>query len=229
MIRVVVSGSRGKMGRVIIEGLRTAADIAVVGEAERGDDLGAVIGKSQADVVVDFTEPAAARKNTLAILEAGAAPVVGTTGFTEEDYALVGERCRQLRRGAVIAPNFAIGAVLMMRAAAEVAPFMPDVEIIELHHPAKLDKPSGTALMTATRIREALGESSRGAVPIHSVRLPGLVAHQEIIFGAAGQRLTLRHDVHDRTCFVPGVLLAVRRVLELDRLVVGLDELLVAR
>jgi 4-hydroxy-tetrahydrodipicolinate reductase len=184
-----------------------------------GVELAEVLGG--ADVVVDFSTPETALENVRACVEAGVHAVVGTTGFDLGELRTVAEGGDA---NVFVAPNFAIGAVLMMRFAAEAARYMPEVEIIELHHDRKLDAPSGTARRTATLVAEAGGSVHQ---PIHSVRLPGLVAHQEVILGGEGQTLTIRHDSIDRHSFMDGVLLAVRRVGDLpDRLTVGLEELL---
>jgi 4-hydroxy-tetrahydrodipicolinate reductase len=170
-----------------------------------------------ADVLVDFTQPHVAVENIRAANAAGVHAVVGTTGFEIRDLASLD------RANILIAPNFAIGAVLMMQFAAEAAKFLPDVELIELHHPAKLDTPSGTAALTAARIAEVTGETP----PIHSVRLPGMVANQEVIFGGHGETLTIRHDSIDRKAFMPGVVLAIRKIGSLpERLTVGLEKIL---
>jgi 4-hydroxy-tetrahydrodipicolinate reductase len=213
-LRVGVAGAAGKVGRAICDGVEAADDLVLTGRADPALDtpLAAILG--DCDVVVDFTRPDTALDNALACVQAGVHVVIGTTGFDPSPLAQ--------RRGdgnAFVAPNFAIGAVLMMRFAAEASRYMARAEIIELHHDGKLDKPSGTAKRTA--------ELMDGEVPIHSVRLPGLVAHQEVLLGDVGQTLTIRHDSTDRTSFVPGVLLAVRRVAgQGDPLVVGLEQLL---
>jgi 4-hydroxy-tetrahydrodipicolinate reductase len=222
-IRVAVSGAAGRMGQTVCEAVEGADDMELAGKADPalGADLTAVLDGS--DVVVDFTTPEAAPENVRACLEAGVHAVVGTTGFDVSGL-------RKAVDGAggdancFVAPNFAIGAVLMMQLAQQVAPHMPECEIVELHHEGKLDAPSGTAKRTAELIREAGGTVHE---PIHSVRLPGLVAHQEVLFGGEGQTLSIRHDSTDRHSFMPGVLLAVRRVGELpERFTVGLDHLL---
>ncbi|MGH2962384.1 MAG: 4-hydroxy-tetrahydrodipicolinate reductase [Solirubrobacterales bacterium] len=223
MIRVAVSGAAGRMGETVCEAVEGAEDMELAGRADPSLDapLAEVLG--DAEVMVDFTTPEAAPANIREALGAGVHAVVGTTGFDlEEIRAAVsgadgGARC-------FVAPNFAIGAVLMMQLARQVAPHMPECEIVELHHERKLDAPSGTAKRTAELIREAGGDVHE---PIHSVRLPGLVAHQEVIFGGEGQTLSIRHDSTDRRSFMPGVLLAVRRVGELpEPLTVGLEALL---
>jgi 4-hydroxy-tetrahydrodipicolinate reductase len=214
-IRVGVAGAAGRMGQAVCEAVEDAGDLELAGRADPalGTSLEEILG--DADVVVDFTRPDTALENALACLAAGVHVVIGTTGFDPEP----------LRSAAganvFIAPNFAIGAVLMMRFAAEASRHMARAEIIELHHDRKLDAPSGTAARTAALMD--------GEVPIHSVRLPGLVAHQEVILGDVGQTLTIRHDSTDRTSFMPGVLLAVRRVASLpESPVVGLEHLLFA-
>ena len=206
------------MGETVCHAVDGADDMALVGRAdpELGVALGDVLG--DADVVVDFTTPDVALDNARTCLEAGVHCVVGTTGANFSELEGVGDA------NLFVAPNFAIGAVLMMQVGQEIAKHMPDVEIIELHHDRKLDAPSGTALRTAELLRDA---GANVHEPIHSVRLPGLVAHQELIFGGPGQTLSLRHDSTDRESFMPGVLLAIRKVGSLDqRLTVGLENLL---
>jgi len=174
------------------------------------------------DVLVDFTVPSTALANARQALAAGVHAVIGTTGFDPDELAQLGGAGPNV----FVAPNFAIGAVLMMQFAAEAARHMARAEIIELHHDGKIDKPSGTAARTAALMREAAGESAP-EIPVHSVRLPGLVAHQEVILGDVGQTLTIRHDSIDRESFMPGVLLAIRRVGTLERSpLVGLEKLL---
>ncbi len=226
MIRVAVSGAAGRMGQTVCEAVEAADDLELAGRADPTLEvpLSEVLGG--ADVVVDFTTPEAASGNVRECLAADVHAVVGTTGFDLD--ALRGDAEAAARDGkrarVFVAPNFAIGAVLMMRMARQVAPHMPECEIVELHHEGKLDAPSGTAKRTADLVREAGGNVHD---PIHSVRLPGLVAHQEVIFGGEGQTLSIRHDSTDRSSFMPGVLLAVRRVGDLpDPLTVGLDHLL---
>jgi 4-hydroxy-tetrahydrodipicolinate reductase len=213
-LRVGVAGAAGKVGRAICDGVEAADDLVLAGRADPALDTPLAAILPGCDVVVDFTRPDTALENAIACVEAGVHVVIGTTGF---DPSPLSER-----RGpgnAFLAPNFAIGAVLMMRFAVEASKVMAKAEIIELHHDAKLDKPSGTAKRTA--------ELMEGEVPVHSVRLPGLVAHQEVILGDVGQTLTIRHDSTDRTSFVPGVLLACRHVgRQGEPLVVGLEQLL---
>jgi len=223
VIRVVVSGAAGKMGTAVVGAVEAAEDMELAGRADPqlGTELGEVLGG--ADVAVDFSTPDAAPANVAAILGAGVHAVVGTTGFDLEPLRAAAEQAPG-SANCFVAPNFAIGAVLMMLAARQAAAHMPECEIVELHHDRKLDAPSGTAKRTAELVREAGGNVHE---PIHSVRLPGLVAHQEVIFGGPGQTLTIRHDSIDRSSFMPGVLLAVRRVGELpERFTVGLERLL---
>jgi 4-hydroxy-tetrahydrodipicolinate reductase len=218
MINVAVSGAAGRMGETVCRAVEGADDMALVGRADPRLETSLQDVLGDADVVVDFSEPDAALENARACLEAGVHCVMGTTGADFSPLEGVGTA------NLFVAPNFAIGAVLMMEAAKLVAPHMPDCEIVELHHEQKLDAPSGTARRTAELIEAAGG---RVREPIHSVRLPGLVAHQEVIFGGPGQTLTIRHDSLARESFMPGVLLAVRRVGSLERSpTIGLENLL---
>jgi len=244
-IPVLVSGAKGRMGREVVQAVKGESDLALVGECDLGDDLVASIRHSGALVVVDFTQPSAAVLNTRKIIESGAHPVVGTTGFRPEDIEALADLSSRLGRGGLIAPNFAIGAVLLMKFAGEAARYLPSVEIIELHHDQKLDAPSGTALKTAEMIRKmapggppsaaaaAHKESVPGVrggrylgIPIHSVRLPGYVAHEEVLFGGVGQVLSIRHDSLSRASFMPGVILAIRKVPRLKTLYYGLETIL---
>jgi 4-hydroxy-tetrahydrodipicolinate reductase len=215
-LRVGVAGAAGRVGRAICDGVEAERDLELTGRADPALDTPLEAILPDCDVVVDFTRPDTALENALACVRAGVHVVIGTTGF---DPAPLAEISPRPPGNAFLAPNFAIGAVLMMKFAAEASKYMKSAEIIELHRDGKLDKPSGTAKHTA--------ELMEGDVPVHSVRLPGLVAHQEVILGDVGQTLTIRHDSMDRTSFVPGVLLAVRRVADQGApLVVGLDNLL---
>jgi 4-hydroxy-tetrahydrodipicolinate reductase len=221
VIQVAVAGAAGRMGQAVCEAVEGAEDTTLCGRADPalGTELGEVLG--EADVVVDFTVPDTALENVRACLEAGVHAVVGTTGF---DLDAAREAAESAEANCFVAPNFAIGAVLLMEVSQTIARHMPECEIIELHHDGKLDAPSGTAKRTEELIDAAGGNVHE---PIHSVRLPGLVAHQEVIFGGEGQTLSVRHDSVDRRSFMPGVLLAVRRVAELpDRFTVGLEKLL---
>jgi 4-hydroxy-tetrahydrodipicolinate reductase len=218
MIRVGVSGAAGRMGETVCGAVTGADDMELTGRAdpELGVALDEVLG--EAEVVVDFSRPDVALANARSCLEGGVHCVMGTTGADFSGLAGVGSA------NLFVAPNFAIGAVLMMQAARLAAAHMPDCEIVELHHERKLDAPSGTAARTADLIRAAGGNVHE---PIHSVRLPGLVAHQEVLFGGLGQTLSIRHDSISRESFMPGVLLAIRRVGSLERSpTVGLEALL---
>jgi 4-hydroxy-tetrahydrodipicolinate reductase len=224
-ITVAVSGAAGRMGQAVCAAVESADDLDVCARADPalGISLEAVLEQSRPAVVVDFTTPEAGYANARLCLTHGVHAVVGTTGISESEMAEIAALAAASEANCFIAPNFALGAVLMMQAAKLVAPHMIECEIVELHHADKRDAPSGTAKRTAALIAEAGG---RQDVPIHSVRLPGLVAHQEVIFGGLGQTLTIRHDSISRESFMPGVLLAIRRVATLDGLVVGLENLL---
>jgi len=218
VINVAVSGAAGRMGETVCRAVEGAGDMALVGRADPRlqHTLAEVLG--DADVVVDFSTPDSALDNACQCLDAGVHCVMGTTGADLSELEAVSGA------NLFVAPNFAIGAVLMMEAARLVAAHMPECEIVELHHDRKLDAPSGTAKRTAELIGESGGNVHE---PIHSVRLPGLVAHQEVIFGGEGQTLSIRHDSISRESFMPGVLLAVRKVGSLDRSpTVGLEQLL---
>jgi 4-hydroxy-tetrahydrodipicolinate reductase len=225
MIAVAVAGAAGRMGQTVCDAVQGAPDMELVARADPALDTPiAEALRAGPQVLVDFTVPGTALANARAAVEAGVHVVIGTTGFDLGEL----EAFRGAPANVFVAPNFAIGAVLMMQFAAEAAKHMRAAEIIELHHDGKLDKPSGTAARTARLMVAARGSDDAGyEVPVHSVRLPGLVAHQEVILGDVGQTLTIRHDSIDRESFMPGVLLAVRRVGSLDQSpVVGLEHLL---
>lgn len=216
-----MAGAAGRMGQTVCAAVDGADDMELAGRADPLLDTPLAQVLDAAEVVVDFTRPDTALENALACLDAGVHVVIGTTGF---DPAPLAEAAARSRAKVLLAPNFAIGAVLMMRFAAEAIRHMQAAEIIELHHDQKLDAPSGTAARTAQLMSEASGKAPP---PIHSVRLPGLVAHQEVILGDLAQTLTIRHDTIGRESFMPGVLLAVRRVATLpEPLTVGLESLL---
>ena len=218
MIDVAVSGAAGRMGQTVCKAVEQADDMALVGRADPLLETALADVLGDADVVVDFSVPDSAAGNARLCLEAGVHCVVGTSGADWSGFEGVGTA------NLFVAPNFAIGAVLMMTFAQQAAAHMPECEIVELHHDRKIDAPSGTAARTAELVTDAGGNVHE---PIHSVRLPGLVAHQEVIFGGAGQTLTIRHDSIDRQSFMPGVLLAVRRVGSLERSpTIGLEHLL---
>jgi 4-hydroxy-tetrahydrodipicolinate reductase len=224
MIRVAVAGAAGRMGETVCAAVEAAEDMELVGRADPllGTTLAEVL--PAAEVVVDFTRPDTALENARACVEAGVHVVIGTTGFDPAPLREAAAAPGGAGANVFLAPNFAIGAALMMRFAAEAARHMEKAEIIELHHEGKLDAPSGTAARTAELMAAA---GSHGPPPIHSVRLPGLVANQEVIFGEIGQTLTIRHDTISRESFMPGVLLAVRRVSSLpEPLQIGLEHLL---
>lgn len=244
-LRVGVLGAQGRMGAEVCRAVEAASDMELVAALDVGDDLAALV-EVRAQAVVDFTVPAVVLDNLEFLIGHGIDAVVGTSGFTPERLdtvrSLLGD---EPGSSVLIAPNFGIGAVLLMQFAQRAAAFFESVEIIELHHPDKVDAPSGTARQTAAMISEARRAlppapdatgaddlSARGeqiaGIPVHAVRLRGLVAHQEVLFGSPGETLTLRHDSFDRESFMPGVLLALRAVGERPGLTVGIDELLVA-
>jgi 4-hydroxy-tetrahydrodipicolinate reductase len=242
-IKVSVIGAAGRMGSEVCRAVEAAPDLAVVGRFDQGDDLGDLAG---ADVVVEFSVPGASAANVAYCIDHGKHVVVGTTGWSEEKLSAVrSQLAGKPDVGVLIAPNFAIGAILMMSFARQAAQFYESVEVVELHHPDKVDAPSGTAARTASLIAQArqeagLGEvpdattldpnGARGArvdgIPVHALRLRGLVAHQEVLFGATGELLTVRHDSFDRVSFMPGVLEGVRRVADNPGLTVGLEQYL---
>lgn len=267
-IPVLVVGALGKMGQEVVRAVAATPGMTVVGAVARsqiGFDIGEVLGlgslgveitddlsgqllklsqRSNRGVMVDFTHPRSVFENIRSAIAFGVHPVVGTTGLSLEQVERLQEFAEKSSMGCVIAPNFAIGMILLQQMAVQAAQYFDHVEIIELHHNRKADAPSGTAAQTAQLLgqlgkdfnppeveEKELIPGSRGGIPehnirIHSIRLPGLVAHQEVIFGGMGQTLTLRHDTTDRVAFMPGVILAIRRVLELKELVYGLEHLL---
>lgn len=266
MIPVTIIGAAGRMGRETVKAVAADPEIELVGAVGRshiGTDVGVFAGISHvglnisdnienalqnARVAVDLSVPSVVKSNVAAILAAGVAGVVGTTGLTESDLSELDEAAKAANVPLLIAPNFAIGAILMMRFATEAAKYFDSAEIIERHHDKKLDAPSGTAFKTALAMRAARGEDfvaiggdtaeenssaigarggQIGGVPIHSVRLPGYLAHQEVVFGMAGQTLTIRHDAIGRECYMPGVLLAIKKVWDLPvGLTFGLEAIL---
>jgi len=242
-MRVGVLGAKGKVGATMVQAVEAAHDLTFTAGVDAGDPL-SMFADRHTEVVIDFTHPDVVMDNLKFLIDNGIHAVVGTTGFTDERLGKVKAWLADKPDVAVlIAPNFAIGAVLSMRFAKQAARFFESAEVIELHHPQKADAPSGTAARTARLIAEARKglppnpdatstglEGARGAdvdgIPVHSVRLAGLVAHQEVLFGTQGETLTIRHDSLDRTSFVPGVLLAVRTVGEHPGLTVGLEPIL---
>jgi len=241
-IKVAVLGAQGRMGSEACKAVTAAADLELVAQIDIGDSLDLLVS-SGAQVVVDFTHPDSVMGNLEFALTRGINVVVGTTGFDEKKLAQInGWLAAKPGTGALIAPNFGLGAVLMMQFAAKASKYFESVEIVELHHPAKADAPSGTAARTAELITEARRSVNKepmpdatssslpgargalvGEVPVHSVRLRGLVAHQEVILGDLGETLTIRHDSIDRTGFMPGVLLGIRKVVETPGLTFGLE------
>ena len=241
-IPVLVNGAQGRMGQEAVKAITEESGLELVAQTDLGDDLPAVLQDCGAQVVVDFTTAAVAYDNVCTLIECGVHPVIGTSGLLPEQISKLQMLCRQQVIGGVIAPNFAIGAVLMMKYAADAAKYLPHVEVIELHHDRKIDAPSGTAVKTANLLAEARAEipapldekelipGARGGktqgIPVHSIRLPGLVAHQEVIFGGKSETLTIRHDSIHRESFMPGVCLACKKAVELDELVYGLEHIL---
>ena len=256
MVKVLVNGALGRMGSEVVRTVLNEKDMVLVGcvdihgagKTVEGQvveaELKTALDKYKPDVVVDFTRPDVVMNNLRVILSSGVNAVVGTTGFTKEDLAELDALATTNKVGILVAPNFAMGAILMMKIACEVAKYFPQVEIIEMHHDKKLDAPSGTAVLTAQKLAEARGgyvaqghpeevEKLPGArgndyegMRIHSVRLPGFVASQEIIFGSAGETLKIRNDTINRECYMPGVMLGCRSMVEKTGLVYGLDKLL---
>lgn len=241
-INILINGAFGKMGIETVKAVENDSELVLVGKGGRENDLKQLIETTQPDVVIDFTAPDVAFANTLTIIEAGKHPVIGTTGFSEQQIEQLGTLCQQKKIGAIIAPNFAIGVILMMRFASQAIRYFPHAEIIESHHDTKLDAPSGTAIKTAQMMlqnreehlaKKSLKETlagSRGAdyqgIAIHAVRLPGLLGHQMVMFGGTGELLTIKHDTTDRKCFMAGILLACKKVMDLNELVYGLEHLI---
>ncbi len=241
-IRAIIAGATGRTGRFISRALHAAPDIKIVGALGSrtvGGDLGGLLGiylkgvtvsaglhavldQTDPDVPVDFSVPEAAAKNAIVALDGGLAAVVGTTGIEPSDLKAIERAAERNNRAAVVVPNFPLGIMLLHRMTREVARVFPNVEIVELAHDAKLDAPSGTARQLAEELAEEIGCDS---LRIHSIRLPGLVSHHEVIFGGEGETLTLRHDVSSREVFGPGVLLAVRKCRQLEGLITSLEGL----
>ena len=243
LIRVIVNGSKGRMGLESVKAIKEDPTLDLVAQTDLNDNLSEIINQSRAQVVLDFTDAEVVMDVTLRIIEAGARPVIGTSGLLPQQVNELQTLCRKLKIGGLIAPNFAIGAVLMMKYSQDAAKYLPNAEVIELHHDGKLDAPSGTAIKTASLIAESrksfskkkshekeIIQGSRGGdtegIRVHSIRLPGLIAHQEVIFGGKSQTLTIRHDSIHRESFMPGVCLACKKVVGLKELVYGLENLL---
>ena len=252
-LTVAVIGARGRMGATVAQAVADAPDLTLGPTLDEGDDIAAALADAAVDVAVDFTVPAVTEDNVHALLDAGVHVVVGTTGWTEESLGRVREHLARVNAdrpdgeglGVLIAPNFALSAVLSMKFAAQAARYFESAEVIELHHPEKKDAPSGTAVTTAQGIAAARAEAGLGAMPdatdqqldgargavvdgihVHAVRLRGLVAHEEIVLGNPGEQLTIRTDSFDRLSFMPGVLLACREVVNRPGLTFGLDQVL---
>lgn len=244
MIAVAVTGAKGRMGSTVVDAVTAAPDMELVAELDAEDAISAKTLKG-ARVAVDFSVPSVTESNVHALLDAGVDVVVGTTGWTEVSYARVRSHAEESGRSVLIAPNFAIGAVLAMKFAALAAPYFESAEVIEMHHPNKVDAPSGTAAATARGIAAARGEAGLGpmpdatesdpegtrggridGVPVHAVRLRGLTASEEILLGNPGEQLVIRTDSFDRISFMPGVLLAIRGIAERPGLTIGLDALM---
>lgn len=241
MVRILVNGANGKMGQEVVKAISEADDLKLVGTSDKEDNLTALIQSSKAQVVVDFTNASSVFENAQKIIKTNVCPVVGTSGLLPDQINILQEQAKQKMLGGIIVPNFSMGAILMMQYAKAIAPYYSAVEIIEMHHDQKQDAPSGTALKTAEMIstsrtfntketeREVV-PGSRGArvhgIPIHAVRLPGLLAHQQVLFGGGGETFTLKHNILDRKAFIPGILLACKKVVGLNKLVVGLEHVL---
>lgn len=239
-IKILVNGANGKMGQIAVAALRNDNHFELVAEGTRHDDLAEIIKKSAAQIVLDFTIADYAYQNCKTIIAAGVHPVIGTTGFLPEQIKELQAECKHKKLGGIIAPNFSLSVILLMRFAQEAAKYFPHAEIIELHHDKKREAPSGTAVKTAqliAAVRENIKiddkeiyQGARGAkvdsVPVHSVRLPGLMAHEEILFGADGELLTLRYDTFNRSAYIPGILLACEKIMQLNELVYGLEQIL---
>jgi 4-hydroxy-tetrahydrodipicolinate reductase len=260
MIRVVLAGAAGKMGREVVKALDGAPDMKLVGAVSprhAGHDVGEIAGlahrglpivatldnSEQGDVFVDFTNPDSVMANAMEALKLGYRPLIGSTGMSRQDLETLDRESLGRGLGTLVAPNFAIGALLMIRFAAEAAKYFEHAEIMEQHHNQKLDAPSGTALKTAEAMLAARPAFNRAhpdeveklahtrggdlnGIRVHSVRLPGMLAHQEVYFGGLGQVLTIRHDALSRECYMPGVLLGIRKVMAINGLVVGLEQVL---
>ncbi len=266
-IKVLVCGATGKMGKAVVRAVDAAAGFKLISAVDRidnpniGKDIGLVCGidetgiklsgnlkeaisKSHPDVMVDFTMPEIVFVNAEIALKAGVRVVIGTTGMSKDDISELTKLSKQNSTGVIVAPNFAIGAILMMKFARDASKYFAHAEIIEYHHDKKIDAPSGTSIKSAELMTEARKEFGRdllkgketlkgargaigeGNIHIHSVRLPGLIAHQEIILAGPGQTLTIRHDSYDRTSFMPGVLMAIKKVVDLDSLIYGLENII---
>ncbi len=241
--RIIVNGANGKMGQLAVMAINEHPDLTLVGTTQRNDDLAAEIKKNKAHIVIDFTCADSVLKNARTIINAAAHPIIGTSGLLPDQVKSLQADCTKLKLGGIIVPNFSLAAVLMMKYAQEIARHFSQAEIIEMHHAEKLDSPSGTSIHTAERIAEArlhktlpapknheTMTGARGAtyqqVPIHSIRLPGIMAQQQVIFGSEGETLTIGYNTIDRRCYAQGIRLACKKVLELNELVYGLEHII---
>lgn len=235
-LNVIVNGASGRMGKTTVAALTAATDINCIGQLDQNDNLADTLKTMSPDIVIDFTTPQCVYHNTQTILEHKARPIIGTTGLSLKEIQTLTSLTEQYHLSGLIVPNFSIAAILLMQFSEQAARWIPDVEIIEKHHPQKIDAPSGTAKKTAEMINQTRTSKnitpaqSQGIqhhnVPIHSVRLPGYFAHQDVIFSSPGESLTLSHECYDREAMMPGVLLAVRKVMTLSTLAYGLEHCL---
>lgn len=240
--RIIVNGAKGKMGQVTVQTIDASDCYELVAALGREDNLAQAVTRLKPDIVIDFTNASSAYENTKIILDHQVRAVIGSSGLTKDEIQTLTQQCEMQKLGTIIAPNFSLGAILMMQCAKHIAKYFNDVEIIETHHEQKQDAPSGTAIKTAQLIQDARQSTpaqkvetnvlpgSRGArshdVPIHAVRLPGFVASQQVVFGQQGENLSITHHSINRECFMPGVLLALDKVQTLHHLVYGLDTLI---
>lgn len=243
-LRILINGYRGRMGQEIVAAIEAAPDLSCVALTTRGDDLAASLQDSQAQIAIDVSLPDSVYATTQCIIEQGVHPIIGTSGLTDQQIEHLSARCQSAHLGGIIAPNFSLGALLMMKFAAQAARYLPDIEIIEAHHPNKIDAPSGTALKTAQLVHAGQPDAykakaamakqppigARGHlaynIPIHALRLPGIVAQQQVLCGGQEETLSITHNTRHRRAFMPGVLFACRQVMGLKHLVYGLEQLL---
>jgi 4-hydroxy-tetrahydrodipicolinate reductase len=244
-MKVLINGAQGRMGQMAQTALHNHLDFEIVAKTGRKDNLAQAIQDSKAEIVIDLTSSDSAYQNTLTIIKAKAHPIIGSTGFTEEQLTELKTLCKEQKLGGMIVPNFSLGAVLMIHFAKEAARYFQHAEIIEAHHENKKDAPSGTALKTAqeiasirknialpvetTEILPGARGGSLDTIPIHSIRLPGILASQKVIFGSMGETLTLSHDTVNCDCYIPGLILACKAVSGLSELVYGLESVLISR
>lgn len=240
-IRIIVNGAKGRMGHIACETLSQISDFTLVGQSARGDDLKKMILDTQAQVVVDLTLATCAFENTKIILNAGAKAVIGTSGLTQDQILEIKTLCQEKKLGCLIVPNFSLGNALLLHAAKLFTQYFSDVEIIEAHHTGKIDSPSGTALHlanTLAKVNANLNENKQSTlqgqarglihenIPIHALRTQGLMAEMTALFGGQGETLSVHHHAHDRACYMPGLCLSIRHVMDLSHCVVGLENVL---